>query len=196
MEFKKAAIISNYLSKDYAEELFKLLLNYHDISASEAASRLDMHIRTVQDFLEVMADFDILHRERVFERKRPYNRYRLKKKKILVEIDLEQELKASVENEGLRIREKSKSGARFSTARNGAAFSSVTLWVGKGRDQKERRISLTQAQGAFLYHLPFPDGKAKTVEQLMKKAGIDGVHLNEIRHIVDELIALRIIEKI
>ena len=92
MDFKKAAVISNFLSKDYAEGLFKLLLAYQDISASEAASRLNMHIRTVQDFLETMADYDIIEKKEVYEKKRPYNRYSLIKKKIEIIIDLESAL--------------------------------------------------------------------------------------------------------
>lgn len=54
MDFETAAKLGAYFSKDYAEELFRLLVNYKDISASEAASRLNLHIQTVQDFLEAM----------------------------------------------------------------------------------------------------------------------------------------------
>ena len=87
MTFKKIALICNYLSKDYAEAVFRLLLTHHNLSASEAASRLDLHIRTVQEFLEVMAEFDILNKEEVFERKRPYFRYSIKKKEINFSLD-------------------------------------------------------------------------------------------------------------
>ena len=52
MDFKRAAILGSYISKDYAEDLFRLLATYQNISASEAASRLSMHIKTVQDFFE------------------------------------------------------------------------------------------------------------------------------------------------
>ena len=50
MDFKKAALLGTYISKDYAEDVFKLLVNYKSISASEAASRLNLHIKTAQDF--------------------------------------------------------------------------------------------------------------------------------------------------
>ena len=46
MDFQTAALLGASLSKDYAEDFFKLLVNYQDISASEAASRLSLHIRT------------------------------------------------------------------------------------------------------------------------------------------------------
>jgi hypothetical protein len=52
MEFQEASKLSSFLAKDYAEAFFRLLVNYQDISASEAASRLNLHIRTAQDFLE------------------------------------------------------------------------------------------------------------------------------------------------
>ena len=55
-DFQKAARLGACLSKDYAQDLFRLMVNYRDISASEAASRLNIHIRTAQDFLETLAD--------------------------------------------------------------------------------------------------------------------------------------------
>lgn len=71
MDFKKAAVISNFISKDYAESIFKLLQRYQDISASEAASRLNLHIRTVQDFMETMAAYDIIEKKEVYEKSAP-----------------------------------------------------------------------------------------------------------------------------
>ena len=144
-----------------------------------------------------MSDFDILDRERVFEQKRPYNRYMLKTDVISIAIDLNKQFEEKAEVESVfKIREASNSGAKFTTARNGSFFSSVVLWVGDGRSQKERKIQLTRAQGEFLYHLPFPDAKAKTINQIMSKVGIETVHEKEIIHIVDELISLKIIQKV
>ena len=78
MNFKEAAKLGNYLAKDYAEDFFTLLVNYQNISASEAASRLGLHIRTAQDFLDAMVELDVLEKEEVYEKKRPYFRYSLK----------------------------------------------------------------------------------------------------------------------
>ena len=88
MDFKEAAKLGNYLAKDYAEDFFALLVNYQDISASEAASRLGLHIRTAQDFLEAMASLNILEKEEVYQKKRPYFRYTLKTDHIRMDIDL------------------------------------------------------------------------------------------------------------
>jgi predicted transcriptional regulator len=195
MDFKKAAVISNFLSKDYAEGLFKLLLAYQDISASEAASRLNMHIRTVQDFLETMADYDIIEKKEVYEKKRPYNRYSLIKKKIEIIIDLESALgEAHNTPPASRIRESKRAQVKFSTARNGEYFSSVSIWEGKGRMTKERKINLTTAQGKFLYFLPFPDAEPLDIDQIMEKADIGEINKNEILDIVSELTKLKVIE--
>ena len=78
MDFQTAALISTYLSKDYAEDFFRLLVNYQDISASEAASRLSIHIRTAQDFLDGLANLGIVEKTEVHEKKRPYFRYNLR----------------------------------------------------------------------------------------------------------------------
>ena len=71
MDFKTAALLSTYISKEYAPGFFELLVNYHDISASEAASRLGLHIRTAQDFLEGLAGLDILTKQEVYEKLAP-----------------------------------------------------------------------------------------------------------------------------
>jgi predicted transcriptional regulator len=189
MDFETAAKLGAYFSKDYAEEIFGLLVNYKDISASEAASRLSLHIQTVQDFLEAMTSLDILSKKEVHEKKRPYFRYALKKKKIVMEIDVASLLQKK-QPEGMlskRIRENKDSGARFTTARYDSYFSSVAVWIGEGRERKERKISLTIPQGKFLFHLPFPTAEFLTLAEIMCKAGVDKTHVPEILDIIELL---------
>ena len=190
MDFKKAAIFGSYISKDYAIPLFKLIIVDNSISASEAASRLNIHIRTVQDFMEAMTKLDILAKEEVYERKRPYFRYTLKKSLIKFELNLMDlnEPNSDQDNGQMKIREMNNSGARFTTARNGQYFSNVVIWEGKGREGKERRISLTESQGRFLFNLPFPNAAFMDITQIMKKAEINTEHLSEIMDIVNLLI--------
>ena len=196
MKFEEAARFGNYISKSYSKDIFRLLNNYRDISASEAASRLGMHIQTVQDFLETMADLEILSKKEAIERKRPYFRYTLEKHKIAFEIDLLKELESTNENklEQSKIREKKNAGVRFSLARNGQYFSNVAIWVGKGRERSEKKINLTTAQGKFLYNLPFPDGEHLTLDEIRVKAGIEDDDMPEIKDLVEELIRYKVIE--
>ena len=189
MDFKTAAKLGAYFAKDYAEEIFRLLVNYKDISASEAASRLNLHIQTAQDFLEAMTSLGILSKKEVYEKKRPYFRYSLKKKKIVMDIDLAPLLE-QIQPEGKlskKIRENKDSGARFTTARYDPYFSSVVIWIGEGRDRKERKIILTIPQGKFLFHLPFPTAEFKTIAEIMQKSGVDKIHSPEILDIVELL---------
>jgi len=196
MKFEEAARFGNYISKSFSKDIFKLLNNYRDISASEAASRLGMHIQTVQDFLEAMADFGILSKKEAVERKRPYFRYSLATQKIVFEIDLQKELEVSGEDylEKSKIRERKNAGIRFSLARNGQYFSSVSIWIGKGRERSEKKISLTTAQGKFLYNLPFPDGEFLLLEEIRVKAFVDKEQMPEIKDLVEELILYNVIE--
>ena len=55
MKLEEASKFGTYISKSFTKDMFRLLMNYRDISASEAASRLGIHIQTVQDFLEAFA---------------------------------------------------------------------------------------------------------------------------------------------
>ena len=198
MNFEQAARFGTYISKNYSKDIFRLLNNYRDISASEAASRLGIHIQTVQDFLEAMADLGILSKKEVTERKRPYFRYTLEKQKIAFEIDLLEELGNSGDSslEQSKIREKRNAGVRFSLARNGQYFSNLAIWVGKGRERSEKKINLTTAQGKFLYNLPFPDGEHLSLEEIRVKAGVEPEHLPEIKDLVEDLILYKVIEVI
>jgi len=195
MDFATAAKLGTYISKNYARNMFELLARYRDISASEAASRLGLHIRTAQDFLEAMESLGILSKEEVYEKKRPYYRYTLARSKITMDIDLEEMAGSGPDEEtGRTIREMKDSGAMFTTARGGNRISSVTVWSGKGRGKKERRISLTNAQGTFLFHLPFPNAAPMSDEAIIDKAGIDRLYAPEIRDLVDVLVESGVIE--
>jgi hypothetical protein len=195
MDFKTAAKLGSYISKDYAEDFFELLVNYQDISASEAASRLNLHIRTAQDFLEAMACLDILTKKEVHEKKRPYFRYSLKKQRITMDVDLTRIKRKPPEGElTKRIREKKNSGARFSTARSSDSIGNVTIWTGDGREQRERKINLTMAQGKFLYHLPFPGAEHLSISEIMHKADVDDSYLPEILDVVELLDRYNVIE--
>lgn len=197
MTFKEAAVLGSFLAKDYAKEFFKLLVNYRSISSSEAASRLNLHIKTAQDFLEAMTDLGILEKEEVYEKKRPYNRYTLSVNKIEMVLDLDA-LRANIDPEdqsAIRIREHKNAGVNFYTARNNQYFSGVAVWIGKGRERAERKISLTMPQGRFLFHLPFPTAYFESIASIMEKADIDESEISEILDIVHALIELQVIEK-
>jgi predicted transcriptional regulator len=188
MDFITAAKYASLLSKDYAEDIFALLVNYQAISASEVAARLDLHIKTAQDFLESLAQLGVLSKEEVLEKKRPYYRYILKQTRIVIDIDLIQVKREPTHNSlSVLIREKENAGARFSTARNDDYITSVTIWTGEGREREERKIKLTTPQGKFLYHLPFPKAVPLSVADIIQKAGIDETLAPEILDLVQLL---------
>jgi hypothetical protein len=195
MDYETAAQLSAYLSKDYAEDFFKLLVNYQDISASEAASRLSLHIRTAQDFLDGLTSLGIVNKTEVHEKKRPYYRYNLTTKKISLEVDLNEFAKENP-GEGLArlVREKKDGGANFKVARSGNYFSSVTIWEGDGREREVHDISLTTPQGKFLFHLPFPQARPLSIADVMENAGVAMDYSTEIQDIVDELVSRGVIE--
>ena len=196
MKLNDALKFGSCISKTIARDIFRLLLNYRDISASEAASRLGVHIQTVQDFLETLAELGILEKNEAGERKRPYFRYSLKSPVISFEINLEDELKDHAANSPgeMGIRERKNSGILFTTSRNGQYFSSVTILTGKGRERKEKRINLTTSQGKFLFNLPFPEADFLTPVEICEKAEVENENLSEILDLINELIENKVIE--
>ena len=153
------------------------------------ASLLEIHIKTAQDFLEGLAFLDIVEKKEVLEGKRPYFRYTLKKKKIVLDFDLEPLYESGPEESKLkkRIRERKNAGAMFTVAGN-------NQYIGEGRQRKERKINLTIHQGKFLYHLPFPNAAYLSISEILKKAGVDKVYVPEILDTVDVLIEHNVIE--
>jgi hypothetical protein len=199
MDFKTVQRFASLLAKPFAEDMLKLMVSYQDISASEAASRLDLHIKTAQDFLEELTSLDIAVKREVYEKKRPYYRFELKKFNFTIDVDLALLRESGSVNDErllLKIRERKNANAVFTVARGGDYLSSVTIFVGEGRDKKERKISLTRAQGTFLYHLPFPTAEPLTMLEIQQKAGIVEHHQLEILDIVELLIGYKIIETI
>jgi predicted transcriptional regulator len=197
VDFKEAAKLGSCLSKDYAEDLFRLLITYESISASEAASRLNIHIKTTQDFLEDLYSLEILDKEEVYEGKRPYFRYSLKVKEIRVTLDLTRLKlveKTTDSRLRMRIREMKNAKARFTTSRSNDYISSVVIWMGEGRDRTERKFNLSLPQGKFLLHLPFPTAEPVSISEIMAKAGVDNNNIPEIIDIIQELVNLNVIE--
>lgn len=199
MDFKGAAKLGSCLSKDYAEDMFRLLVTYKSISASEAASRLDLHIKTVQDFLEDIHSLNILDREEVYEGKRPYFRYRLKTDRISMSIDLTSFSQDNADYDArlrMKIREKKDARVKFTTSRSNDYISSVTIWMGEGRARTEKKINLSIPQGKFLFHLPFPNAGNLSISEIMRKAQVNDVYIPEIVDIVNVLLKYGVIESI
>jgi predicted ArsR family transcriptional regulator len=197
MDFITAAIYGSLLSKGYAEDIFALLVNYQAISASEVAARLNLHIKTAQDFLETLAQLGVLAKEEVLEKKRPYYRYSLQQKRIAIDIDLMQvKYKPAQDSLTWRIREKENAGARFAVARSDDYITSVTIWTGQGREREERKIKLTTPQGKFLYYLPFPKAMPLSIADIIQKAGLDETLAPEILDLVQMLEKYAVIDKI
>jgi len=199
MDYKHLSRFGSYISKEYSKDIFNLLMKYSDISASEAASRLNLHIKTVQDFLEAMTDADIISREKITDRRRPFYRYSLKETRISINFDLKDIADQDSTGKDFtlsKIREKNNSGARFTTARYDSYFNSVVIWQGEGRDRKERRFNLTIAQGTVLFNLPFPGAEPLSIKELIKKANTDKAHEPEVLDIITILIENNVIEKL
>lgn len=194
-DFEKIKLLGSYISKDYSKELLRLLFLYKDISASEAASRVGMHIKTVQEFFDALSQIDLLEKNEVYESKRPYFRYILKTNVINIKLDINELIPQNCNaQKELLIREKKNANVRFTTARNKLFFSTVSVWIGKGRDTFEKKISLTIPQGKFLFNLPFPNGDFLTIPEILAKAEVSDEHKSEIIDIVNLLIEYKVVE--
>ena len=197
MDFKTASQLGSLISKDYAENFFKLLVIYQDISASEAASRLNLHISTAQDFLEGLNSQGIVSKKEVLEKKRPYFRYSLKKKALTITIDFAALYDKQAHQDRLKwpIREKKNSGAIFKKFSKSDYISAVHFFTGKGRTRIEKKINLTRNQGNFLLYLPFPTEPFLSVADIIKKAKIKESNVPEVLDIIAALLKHKIIEK-
>ena len=194
--FESARQLAALIAKDYSRKLFTLLVIYKDISASESAARLGLHIKTAQDFLEGLEKAQILKKSEAQEKKRPYFRYSLVKRKIQIDIDLDE----LIDPESLstrrkwKIRERKNSGALFKEGRE-EKISAVHVFQGEGRSRTERRFALTASQGRFLFLLPFPTEQPQSIEEIFHKTGFDEEYLPEVLDMVENLVGFGVIEK-
>ena len=195
-DFEKLKLFGVYISKEYSKELLRLLHLYKDISASEAASRVGMHIKTVQEFFDALFEVGLIEKREVYESKRPYFRYSFNLDKIEVSLDVKELISndSGEKKSGLFIRERKNANVRYTTARNKLFFSSVSVWTGRGRETSEKKVSLTIAQGKFLFNLPFPNADFLSVPEIMNKAEVTDEHKSEIIDIVNLLIEHKVIE--
>ncbi|MFH1198087.1 MAG: hypothetical protein V1720_20465 [bacterium] len=195
-DFEKIKLFGSYISKEYSKELLRLLYLYKDISASEAASRVGMHIKTVQEFFDALSEVGLLDKKEAYEGKRPYFRYTLKSDNMKIQFNIAG-LIADTDNhfgKELSVRERKNANVKFSIARNKLFFSGVSIWTGKGRDTVEKKISLTIPQGKFLFNLPFPNADFTSIHEIMRKAEVPDEHESEIIDIVKLLIEYKVIE--
>lgn len=186
--FESAQRLAGLVAKDYARDFFRLLVMYRDISASEAAARLSLHVKTAQDFLEGLEASGIASKREAAEKKRPYFRFSLKERTIKISVDLDSlhDSEGESTRRDWRIRERKASGALFKEGRDNR-ISAVHVYEGKGRSRAERRLSLTECQGRFLFHLPFPTEDLISVSEIAAKAGVEPDCLPEIVDLVDLL---------
>ena len=205
-DFETAAKLGALLAKEYGRAMFELLVTYQDLAASEAASRLNLHTRTAQDYLDALAALGIAAKTEVHEGKRPYFRYALAAREIAVQLDLG-DLVTRQPGDALArcIRERAGSGADFIPARGANLISSISFLTGNGADgaarhrgaraRKQRRLHLTTPQGAFLFHLPFPDADPLPVSEIMRQAGVDAGLAPEILDLVTVLVEAGAVEE-
>jgi predicted transcriptional regulator len=197
MDFESLSKLASLLSRSFARDLFRLLVMYQTISASEAASRLNLHIRTAQDFLEGLEALGIVSKEEVMERKRPYFRYTLIRKKLRIEYDLNglvDKERRETDLDDIFIRERKNSGSIFKTSPKTGMLSTVVYYTGQERERKEYNLNLTKNQGKFLYYLPFPTEDPKSIRSILERAGIEAPFEKEILDVIYFLNELGIIE--
>ncbi len=194
-DFELARRLATLVAKDYSRDLLRLLVMYKDISASEAAARLELHVKTAQDFLEGLHQAGIVDRREAAEKKRPYFRYSLLKHRLDISVDLDTLYDAGrhTSQRNWRLRERRDSGALFKEGR-GDRISAVHVYEGSGRSRLERRISLTESQGRFLFHLPFPTEAAMSVMDICRRAGITADRLPEVLDLIETLRTHQVVE--
>lgn len=195
-DFARAAELGSCLAKPYAAELFRLLASYRSLSASETADRLDLHVQTAQSFLETLAKLGIVDKVEATDKTRPYFRYSLKVQRVSIDLDFSSMGRWRAASDSLErvVRERRSAGARFVVPRGRTMVSSVVVWIGTGRDREERRLSLTQIQGAFLFRLPRPTEEPRQVAAIMADAGLDDSATHEILDLVDRLESIGVVE--
>jgi len=195
LQFSELQHLCGLLAKNYAADILRLLRLYESISASEAASRLGLHIKTAQDILDGLALCNFVNKMAITQGKRPYYRYFLIHTRVQFGFDIESLLdKPKLEDlRTKKFREQKNSGVIFNTSPKEDRIVSFVSVTGTGRKKTQQKFLLTQMQGRFLYSFPFPTELFLSVAEICSKAKIEDKYMDEILDIVDVLLMKNII---
>lgn len=196
MDFETVRLTATLLSKPFAHDFMAIIAAYQSVSAAQVASRLGLHIKTAQDFLEQWHQLGYLQRQLVQEGKRPFYRYQLQKNQIEIRFDW-QTIAATDTDEALLdcpLRERKNVDVQFTVAGNKQSIAAITIFSGNGRARTEQRWNLTAAQGQFVFHLPFPTAPMLNSRAILTAGGIGKEYYGEILDLVRQLKHFKVIE--
>lgn len=197
MKLEEATDLCAYIAREYAAGFFRLLTNYEDLSAKEAASWMGVQVSEAEDFLNGLAEHGVLEKKIVKEREVVQARYILRRRKLQISMDLSSEYKHIPDvGKDRQVRRRDSASSEFVLTKTGDRYRSVTIWKGMGRGRVNREIWLTPAQGRFLFNMPIAGSDAITIQKAIEKAKVGKEREMEILMLVEELAQLNVIQVI
>lgn len=195
MNYAEAAELCACIAKDHAGGFFRLLANYKDISAQEAASWTGVQLSEAEGFLESLTEHGIVEKKAVDEREVAQSRYSLRQQKIQISINISSDYKhlSHIGKDRLVLR-RDNASSELVLAKSGDRYRSVTIWKGMGRGRVKREIWLTPAQGKFLYFTPISESDPIPIQKVIEKAAVGNEREMEILLLVEELDHLNVIQ--
>jgi predicted transcriptional regulator len=166
-------------------EVVHFLKNNPGSNSSFIASKLGLHILTVQRILDELARGGFVDTEEKRGVGRPSTIYTYKGGSFKVDLD---KLLSQYEYRSSFVREKGSSDTRYSYDVDKEIINAIIIGGRRGR-----KIKLDQKMGKFLWCVPPPDSEGESVESIAKEAS---VQVFEAIQYVLQFIRLNVIEEV
>jgi hypothetical protein len=173
------------ISLDHFFGIMDFLKNNPGVNTSALAQSMNLHIVTIQKVIDVMEKYGFVS---VDEKKgvgRPSKIYRYKGGSFKVDLDIlleEYQLRLKT------VRESGKPNISFSYDVDKEIINAVLIGGKSGE-----KVKLEEKNGKFLWLVPSPDSKGRTIEDIAKEAGIP---VPDAIRFAMEMIQLGIIEEV
>ena len=186
------------LAREYSIELLRELHARGWSSASELAREMGIHVATAMRKLAELESLGLLE-------KRPRSdadvtEYQLARPRVEIILDFEAEAKASARNawheaERILVKEHPNRKVLLESDDQARRVRRILFLTVLRRRTEAKAMELAEAEGAFLWHLPFASEPARSVADVCRKGGIESaLQVSRILAFVSEMERLGVVD--
>ncbi len=186
------------LAREYSIELLRELHARGWSSASELAREMGIHVATAMRKLAELESLGLLEK-----RLRPdadVTEYRLVRPRVEIVLDFDAEAKTAArdawrEAERILVKEHPNRKVLLESDDQARRVRRILFLTVLRRRTEAKAMELAEAEGAFLWHLPFASEPARSVADVCRKGGIEGaLQVSRILAFVSEMERLGVVD--
>ena len=175
------------LGKEQASSILVHLLRNPHSTASEIAAALRIHIATAQKYLEGLEKGRLLESRVRPSKPRTAKEYRLRSTSFSINLDIEEMERQAIaeaaaaaragaaqqaDPAAIFVRERARTDVAYEWDDSGKRITAVMFFRKGLRRRMEKKVSLKDDEGRFLWHVPFQSEDFKSAAAVMEESGL------------------------